>query len=174
MIKTYVRLMPAAYHDHCANCSQEYIPGDMIYWHGRFAKGTQLSRASHQGCFWDDIKNGPAPHLTWEQLTALDGALSGFALPDAQNVRRLLGAVRTALGRRAESFYKGDKDAGLRMGPDLLEGYRVVLKAIGKTKETFWHPVESGGLVKWVNPDKKPTEQRPPADFARMFREKHA
>lgn len=163
MITTYVRHIPADFSSKCANCSQEVTPGMLIYWHGRKFSGykaaNELGNVTHEGCFWDS-KNGPAPHLSWRQLVALKDAVNSHRLPDDIKVQRLMGAVRLALSRRQDEMYRQDQDAGLRMGPDLLEGYRMTLKAIRLQADPFWHPVEMNGQP-WTNPEKAPpTEER--------------
>ncbi|MDB4894560.1 MAG: hypothetical protein JWN15_822 [Firmicutes bacterium] len=175
MITSYVRHMPAEYHDDCHNCGQQYIEGEMIYWHGRIIHARHLAAASHEGCFWDSLKNGPAPHLTWWQVVAIDSAIHGKILPPNDEwVRRFVGAVSTNITRRPREMFKGDADAGLRMGPGLLEGYRHVLKALGLHKDPIWHPVEANGCTKWVNPDRAPKLAAIPAqaDFAQFWRER--
>lgn len=168
MITTYVRLIQADRHSDCANCGQKVVPGDWIYWHGRTA--AQMSGAetfspnTHQGCFWDEKKHGPAPHLTWDQITAINNAVIAQRFPeDDTSIRRFLGAVTVALARRVHLPDK-DHDAGLRMGPDLLEGYRRVLKAMGRQHDPFWRPVEINGATLWKNPEKAtPTSEVPRA-----------
>lgn len=202
IINHHVRHIPEAqFTSKCAVCDDTCAAGEPIYWHGSGMAARELGRNSHDGCYWDDKRQGgPAPHLTWGQVEALHLATAGgFQHPadsDAKRkVQRLLGAVAkdVSLKRRKLVPARSDQDAALRLGPDLLEGYRIVIKAMGHARDQFWYPVEANGATRWTNPAKVTTEERPritddelnarrderihlsftAAQAARAFREKH-
>jgi hypothetical protein len=167
MISSYVKRLPAQFHTTCANCGHDCIPGDVIYWHGRGMDQRQLGSNTHEGCFWNAQANGPAPHLTWEQITAISNAIAHVKLPtDDDHVRRFLGSVRVAIGRRKYQVNRLAHHAGLRMGPDLLDGYYKVLNAAGLIGSTWWQPKEANGVTAWVDPCNAPKVERPRAEFS--------
>lgn len=155
-------LMKAAHASGCDVCKQTVRPETMIWLLTR-GYGRTPGRSAHQGCVWEQNPvNGPAPHLTWEQLDALPKAIQRLTLPDDIWVDRLIGAVRGKLAERLP-IGRRNADAALALGPDLLTAYWQVitrLETSGHIARAWWQPVQANGQ-KWVDPAERPTPTAP-------------
>lgn len=157
-----MRLTKAAHTSDCGVCGQTVRPGQMIWLLGQ-GYGHTPGRSAHQGCVWQQNPvNGPAPHLTWEQVDALPKAISGVDLPDDTQIDRLLGAVRHKMAERMP-IGRRNADAALALGPDLLTAYWRVITRLENSDHiarSWWQPVQANGQ-KWTDPADRPAVRTP-------------
>jgi len=66
-------------------------------------------------------------------------------------VTRLLGALVQAR-RRKEKLFLADRDPALRLGVDLLDGYRVLIRNLGSPRDEVWIPRQPNGVTPWADP----------------------
>lgn len=165
--------IPAGKSSPCSTCTHTIVPGQMIFLRGkgyRYHSGV----ADHEGCLWDD-RTGPSPWITWWQVDNLLKAIRGSKdIPTGdEQAQRVLGAMGKRLKERQTAIFNRDKDASLELGPDLLDGYRTVLKATGRYPQRLWAPVQKNG-----QPWRKPEAQTTPVqvitaeDLRKAWREK--
>lgn len=156
ILRSYIRRYPEAQkNDPCTICGQSAL-GEAIFWHGYGANDPITGKFGHQGlvthegCYWDEATKGPAPYLTYGQVDSLNKAIIGKNKPVTQGASRFLSAVTIALRERRHMSFHGDDDPAIRLGPELVHGYALVLAHLNYPDHKLWRLREANCTTEWT------------------------
>lgn len=161
ILRTYIRQYPAAKKNQPCTICRHSVLNQPIYWHGygwskEYVGKNDTGAATHHGCYWDEKTMGPAPHLTYKQLEAINGAITGKAPPrDMEEANRFLDAVSAALAERKSATFNGDDHAGLKLGPSLVAGYMMVVSRL-ENLARYLALKDANGTTDWQDPRDRP------------------